>query len=121
MMIIPPARNLPGFILLVVGAIINLMADKAFHVAGTSIYPFKESSAMVYSSVYGFTRNHMYLGFILILVRIVILLGSLSPYAIVALFWIAMERVFIEAEEKMLAVRFGSKWTEYKTHVRHWL
>jgi protein-S-isoprenylcysteine O-methyltransferase Ste14 len=63
----------------------------------------------------------MYLGFVLLLVGIAILLGSLTPFAVVILFGIAMEKLFIETEEKMLEAKFGSQWAEYKISVRRWL
>jgi protein-S-isoprenylcysteine O-methyltransferase Ste14 len=100
---------------------INLIADGKFHEVETTVKPFEKSSTLVTGGVFRISRNPMYLGFVLILLGIAILLGSLSPYLIVILFWIAMEKVFIETEEKMLESKFGSRWTEYKTSVRRWL
>ena len=43
----------------------------------------------------------MYLGFVLILSGIFPFLGSISPYAVVLIFAILMEIVFISVEEEM--------------------
>jgi len=119
--VIPQPWNLAGVIPIALGITINLIADKRFHEANTTVKPFEESSKLVADGVFRISRNPMYLGFVFILTGIAILLGSLSPFVILILFWIAMEKVFIETEEKMLAVRFGSQWTEYKTSVGRWL
>jgi len=63
----------------------------------------------------------MYLGFMLILAGVAILIGSLTPWAIIVIFPILMDRHFIEIEEHMLAERFGQTWQEYKRRTRRWL
>jgi protein-S-isoprenylcysteine O-methyltransferase Ste14 len=62
----------------------------------------------------------MYLGFVLALIGIAVMLGSLSPWLIVVIFASLMERVFIQVEERMLEARFGQSWLEYKARVRRW-
>jgi protein-S-isoprenylcysteine O-methyltransferase Ste14 len=124
--IFPLAKILPtpwtafGLIPLVVGIAINLIADKAFHKANTTVKPFQESTSLVTDGVFRYSRNPMYLGFLLILVGIALLFGSLSPWFIVPLFVILMDRVFIQVEERMLEARFGQIWLEYKASVRRW-
>ncbi len=54
----------------------------------------------------------MYLGMVLIL------LGSLTPFLIVALFAVIMEVVFIKVEEQMMQETFGSHYIEHKQKVR---
>jgi protein-S-isoprenylcysteine O-methyltransferase Ste14 len=63
----------------------------------------------------------MYLGFVLVLIGIAVLLGSLTPWFIVPLFAVLMDRVFISVEEQMLQARFGQAWSEYKAQVRRWI
>jgi protein-S-isoprenylcysteine O-methyltransferase Ste14 len=119
--IIPPLWKLLGIVFIAVGITINIIADGKFHEVKTTVKPFAESSALVTSGMYGFTRNPMYLGFVLTLVGVAMLLGTLTPFAVVILFWIVMEKLFIEVEEKMLEAKFGSQWLKYKTSVRRWL
>jgi protein-S-isoprenylcysteine O-methyltransferase Ste14 len=63
----------------------------------------------------------MYLGFVLILLGVASLLGSLTPYVIVFGFAIFMHIVFIAFEEKKLEETFGEAWLEYKKKVRQWI
>ncbi len=121
MTLIPSPWTLLGVVPLVLGLVINLNADGSFHKANTAVCPFEISSALVTSGPYRFTRNPMYLGFVLILLGVTILMGSLTPYVTVLAFALLMDRMFIRMEERKLAVRFGLQWDDYKHHTRRWL
>jgi len=95
MRIIPPLWNLLGLVPLALGVIINLVADKAFHKANTTVKPFEESSALITQGVFRASRNPMYLGFVLILIGIAVLMRSLTPYVVVLAFAILIDRVYI--------------------------
>jgi protein-S-isoprenylcysteine O-methyltransferase Ste14 len=110
-----------GLLPLASGIVINLIADKAFHLANTTVKPFQESTSLITDGVFRYSRNPMYLGFLLILIGIAILFGSLSPWIIVPIFAILMDKGFIRPEEHMLEARFGQSWREYKARVRRWL
>jgi protein-S-isoprenylcysteine O-methyltransferase Ste14 len=120
-LIVPTGWNLLGVIPLAIGITINLMADKAFHLAETPVCPFEGSSSLVTTGIYGISRNPMYLGFILILIGIAVLLRSLTPYVVVLAFAILMNEAFVSVEERRLASTFGAEWLAYKAHTRRWL
>ena len=63
----------------------------------------------------------MYLGMALILTGIALLLRSLSPFLIIILFAILIDRTYIKVEERMLAEKFGTRWEAYKAKTRRWL
>jgi protein-S-isoprenylcysteine O-methyltransferase Ste14 len=119
--IVPIPWNLLGLVPLAGGIVINLMADSAFHKAGTTVKPFQESTALITDGVFRISRHPMYLGFVLVLIGIAVLLGSRTPWFIVPLFAVLMDRVFIVVEERMLQARFGQAWSEYKAQVRRWI
>lgn len=121
MRIIPPLWNLLGLVPLALGVIINLVADKAFHKANTTVKPFEESSALITQGVFRASRNPMYLGFVLILIGIAVLMRSLTPYVVVLAFAILIDRMYITVEERMLAEKFGTEWEEYRQSTRRWL
>src|SRR5512133_1671245 len=77
-MLISSPCALLGIIPIVVGITINLSADRTFHQAETAVCPFDMPSALVTNGPYRFTRNPMYLGFVLILAGVAILMGSLT-------------------------------------------
>jgi len=103
------------------GILLNMVADRAFKRHETTVKPLEESAALVTSGAYAISRHPMYLGFVLILAGIAIFAGSLTPCAIVVLFAVLMDRVFIRIEEKMLEEKFGEKWLSYKAKVRRWI
>jgi protein-S-isoprenylcysteine O-methyltransferase Ste14 len=119
--IVPMPWNFAGVVPLLLGIVINLYADKALHAANTTVKPFLESNALVTGSVYSISRHPMYLGFVLVLIGVAILLGSLSPWVVVPIFAALMQVVFIRVEERMLADKFDLAWEDYKKKVRCWI
>jgi protein-S-isoprenylcysteine O-methyltransferase Ste14 len=113
--------NLVGILPLVIGVLLNLLADGALHKRGTTVKPFQESTALITDSVYGISRNPMYLGFVLVLIGVAILLRALSAWIVIPIFIIFVEVIFIIEEEKMLAEKFGPTWIEYRKKVRQWI
>ena len=109
-----------GFLPLIMGTALNLLADQVFKQHKTTVQPFEESTFLVTHSVFRISRNPMYLGFVLLLIGIAILLGSVTPWLVVAGFPFLMENLFIQIEEAKLEAWFGSAWLEYKQRVRRW-
>ena len=120
-LMIPRLWNLLGLISMFLGVTINLIADKAFHLAHTTDKPFEESSVLVTDGVFQISRNPMYLGFVMVLIGIAVLLRSLSPYLIIFAFVFLIYRIYISVEERMLAEKFGAAWEQYKSRTRRWL
>lgn len=110
-----------GLLPLVLGLGITVMAARTFARAGTAIRPFHESSALVTSGMYRYTRNPMYLGMVLVLLGAAVLLGSLTPFAMPPLFALIIQMRFIRHEEAMLQNRFGEQYREFRARVRRWI
>lgn len=119
--LIPYPWNAAGILPLALGMALNIVADKAFKKTGTTVKPFEVSKTLVTSGAFRYSRNPMYLGMVMILTGVAFLLGALSPFIIIPIFAISMDRAFIVTEEKMLDERFGSKWKQYKADVRRWI
>ena len=119
--VIPPFWNLLGLLPVAFGVLLNLVADRAFQQAHTTVKPFFQSSSLVTEGAYQVSRNPMYLGFALVLIGIAILLRSLAPYLVIALFVLVIDRVFIRVAEQMLADQFGGKWEAYRKQTRRWI
>ena len=66
--LIPAVRLIPfpwqliGLLPLVLGAALNVIANKAFRDAKTTVKPFQESAALVTTGAFGLSRHPMYLG-----------------------------------------------------------
>lgn len=113
--------NLSGVFPILAGLVLNLLADRAFKMADTTVKPFQISAALVTDGVFGISRHPMYLGMVLSLLGLALLLGSLSPFLVVAVFAVILETVFIQVEEKMLRDTFGEVYAAYAKTVRKWV
>jgi protein-S-isoprenylcysteine O-methyltransferase Ste14 len=110
-----------GLLPLVAGISINLAADALLKRHMTTVKPFEESAALVTSGVYGLSRHPMYAGFVLIVLGVALLLGSLSPFAVVVVLFFVLETLYVRTEEAMLAAHFGEEWAAYRAQVRRWI
>jgi protein-S-isoprenylcysteine O-methyltransferase Ste14 len=122
------AFTFPGGILLaasvaIAGVIASASGVVSFKRSGTSVNPLKpgSTSSLVCSGMYAFTRNPMYLGFLLILVGWSIYLSNVLAFLVVPFFVLYLNRFQIEPEERVLSVRFGQEFVNYRARVRRWL
>jgi protein-S-isoprenylcysteine O-methyltransferase Ste14 len=113
--------RLVGVLPLVLGLALNVTADARLKQYRTTVKPFEKPAALVTTGVYRMTRNPMYLGFVLILLGVALLLGSLSAFFIIPPFAVVMEVVFIRREERMMDATFSREWLAYRARVRRWI
>ena len=113
--------NLTGLIPGIAGAVLNIIADKDFKKANTTVKPFDKSSTLITNGVFQISRNPMYLGMVLILISASMITGTISPFFVIPPYIIFMQIVYINEEEKMLEAEFGDDWKNYKTKVRRWI
>ncbi len=109
---------------LVVSGLLTAAAGvAAFHRARTTVNPTtpEASSTVVASGIYGWSRNPMYLGFLLVLLGWGAYLGNVIALLLVAAFVAYMTRYQIKPEERALQAKFGIAYTEYMQRVRRWL
>jgi protein-S-isoprenylcysteine O-methyltransferase Ste14 len=110
-----------GAALIAAGVALASWGAVEFRRAGTPVRPFLESTAMVTTGPFRRTRNPMYLGMLAVLTGAWLALGSLSPAAVVAAFFLLIRQWFIRHEEALLAARFGELYGDYCRRVRRWL
>jgi protein-S-isoprenylcysteine O-methyltransferase Ste14 len=75
----------------------------------------------VTTGVFRISRNPIYLGFVLVLLGTVVLLGSLTPWLLAVAVAVFLHAVFVRFEETRLEEVFGEAWAAYKRKVRRWL
>lgn len=112
-----------GWILIAIGAAIVGTAVLQFRRANTTVDPTRpaKASALVRSGIFGYSRNPMYLGMAVGLAGGAVLLGSLSPWLVAALFVPLLTWLQIKPEEAVLATLFGRDYDDYCAHVGRWL
>ena len=78
-------------------------------------------TALLTAGCFGFSRNPMYLGMLLLLAGEATMLGSLGALLPLAGFLLAMQFRYIPAEERRLKEHFGPDWAAYRERVRRWI
>jgi protein-S-isoprenylcysteine O-methyltransferase Ste14 len=116
--------NYIGLIPIALGSLLNLLADREFRLKGLTQLPLgnaPDSTILVTSGVYRFSRNPAYLGLVLIIAGIALWVGSLSPWIMVLLFPLFLYKSYIQLEEEELLARFGQRYQQYRQLVPRWL
>jgi len=110
-----------GFALVVIGFLFGVAAFLAFRKARTTLDPHGKVSAIVTDGIYRFTRNPIYLGFLLMVIGLPLNSGSYWGILLAPVFVFAMNRLVIQHEEAYLEKKFRDVYTSYKSRVRRWL
>ncbi len=118
-----PGRTVAAVAMFVVAVAMTSTAVFGFRKARTTVNPMapETASAIVDTGVYRFTRNPMYLGFLLALIAWAIFLGNIVSALIPVLFVAYMNRFQIAPEERALRARFGEPYAAYLRSVRRWI
>jgi len=121
MAVVPRPYNYLGLVVMVLGVVLSFQASAAFRRALTGFQLRGATSSLVTTGPFAFSRNPMYLGFLLWLLGLAILLGSLSPFLFPALFFIVANFIMIPMEERSLEHQFGEEYNDYRKKVRRWV
>jgi protein-S-isoprenylcysteine O-methyltransferase Ste14 len=119
--LVPEPWNLAGIALILLGGSLAIPSAMSFKRAGTPVFPFAPSTALVITGWYRFTRNPMYLGMVIVLAGVAILAGSLGAWLPLPLFIAIIEWRFIRGEERFLEEIFGQQYRDYCARVRRWI
>ena len=121
---LPLAVRLVAFVALaLVGGTTSLAGYFEFKRARTTIDPRKpkDSTALVTSGIYRFSRHPMYAGLALLLVAWAVSLCSFWALIGPVVFVLYIDRWQITPEERALSARFGAAYREYTARVRRWI
>lgn len=112
-----------AIVLLVLGILSCGLGVYEFRRARTTVNPLKPetASALVSRGVYQYTRNPMYLGFLLFLIAWAVYLASPVTLLGALGFVFYMNQFQIQPEERVLQRIFGDEYKNYKARVRRWL
>jgi protein-S-isoprenylcysteine O-methyltransferase Ste14 len=104
------------------GILVSLAGVVQFRRARTTVNPVTPtaSSSLVTSGIYRFSRNPMYLGFLLILTGWALFLANMYAAALIPLFVLYMNRFQIIPEERALLRIFGQEFANYISRVGRW-
>lgn len=115
------ARNIIGWAVTLVGAIVNFSGAGLFLLNRTAIIPFRPTSRLVTTGIYHWTRNPMYLGMALLYLGLAIIFDSLLALVLLPVVLVLIQTQVIVREEAYLERRFGDEYSAYKVRVRRWI
>ncbi len=110
-----------GLVPLALGAWLNVGNALRFHRTGTNIDTFGRPTGMITDGSFRWSRNPMYLGFVLMLVGAGVLMGTLAPLVVAALFAMTCDLWYIRVEERAMQVTFGDAYEAYCQKTRRWI
>ncbi len=113
--------RLVGGIGVLVGFGVGSAAVLSMMRAKTTPDPHRPTAALVTNGPYRYSRNPIYLGFLLISVGFTLLAGTLWGLLLSPLLVWVVTTIIIRAEEGYLAVKFADAYAEYKSRARRWI
>jgi protein-S-isoprenylcysteine O-methyltransferase Ste14 len=110
-----------GLILTFLGFLLGIGAMLEFQKARTTLDPHGSTKQLVTSGIYRFTRNPIYLGFLLMVIGLPLNSGIYWGIVMAPFYVFTMNRLVIEREESYLENKFKNVYPDYKARVRRWL
>ena len=110
-----------GLTFVAIGFALAALSVRNFRLAGTSVVPGEPSTALVETGPYRFTRNPIYIGFVLAYFGLSIMLTSLWVLLLLIPVLMVLQRGVVEREEDYLERQFGDAYRKYKARVPRWL
>lgn len=101
--------------------LLYLFSYREFRAAGTSVRGSKRSTTIVRTGPYRFSRNPIYLSFILLVLELSVWLNNLWLLVMLVPAVGFIGTVVIPKEERFLERNFPDQYASYKAAVRPWL
>lgn len=110
-----------GLIFVAAGFGLALRTVQMFRRAGTHVAPGQPATALVTAGPYRFTRNPIYIGFVLVFFGLSIVLTSVWILLLLAPVLLILQRGVVLREEAYLEEKFGDAYRAYAAKVPRWL
>jgi protein-S-isoprenylcysteine O-methyltransferase Ste14 len=112
-----------GLVFFIIAAMILLTATAQFVLRKTSLLPTAnaQTTTLVQTGLYAYSRNPMYVAFALLLSAISLYFLNFAGFILVPAFVLFLDRFQIQPEEQLLMVKFGEEFEDYRRKVRRWI
>lgn len=110
-----------GGTLALVGLALGALSVRQFRQAGTSVIPGEPSTVLLESGPYRFTRNPIYIAFVILYFGLAVMLTSAWMLLLLIPVLIILQRGVVEREEAYLQAKFGEAYRKYQARVPRWL
>lgn len=110
-----------GYLFLIAGVLVAFFCITMFRKAKTDVRPWQPTTAIVERGVYRWSRNPIYLSFVLINAGVGLALDTVWNFVTMVPLFIFLNNYVIRKEEKYLEQKFGQSYLIYKARVRRWI
>ncbi|HCL48373.1 MAG TPA: protein-S-isoprenylcysteine methyltransferase [Rhodobiaceae bacterium] len=110
-----------GVGLMLFGFAVILLVARGFRKNETTIIPDGQPSTLMENGLFAYSRNPIYLGMAIFLLGSALAVGHIWAFAIVPVFVLLVQQIWIVKEEETLEAEFGQIYRNYKMRVRRWL
>lgn len=118
-----PAEEVVALVIGLIGSSLVVAGAVEFRAAKTTVNPLTPelATSIVTKGIYRFSRNPMYLGFLIMLGAWGVFLGNSVAITLMPVFVGYMNRFQIIPEEKALLAQFGDDYAHYLASTPRWL
>ena len=110
-----------GLMVVAAGVAMMFFAAAIFQARETTKNPYGEPTKFVVQTPYTWTRNPMYLSFVMVLLGLAIFFESIAMLLAPAVFFAVIDRMVIPREEETMERIFGQDYVAYRDRVRRWI
>jgi protein-S-isoprenylcysteine O-methyltransferase Ste14 len=110
-----------GILPLFLGVALIAWARATFRRHMTALMPWTRTTALVTDGPYGFSRNPIYLSFVLMYLGLSFIFDSVYVLIMLLVVVVLFDRLQIPREERYLRGLFGVEFDSYAAKVRRWI
>jgi protein-S-isoprenylcysteine O-methyltransferase Ste14 len=110
-----------GILMLVTAISIIAIARQQFIAHGTHPNPYRPTKALVEVGLFRFSRNPIYIAFLLFVLSFALLANSLWFLIAALVLLFILHFGVVKREETYLRTKFGSSYEQYCSRVRRWI
>lgn len=119
--LISPFHMVISGVFIIIGLSLGLRAKRTLELRKTIIEPDGDPQTLVTTTPFDFTRNPMYLSYVLVAMGFVTFSQSLVALLLTVLYVIYLDYKVIRKEEEKLYLAFKDEYQTYKQKVRRWI
>ena len=114
--------NLIGLVFVGIGLGMAVWGRRLFSTLNINIKTFEEPGALVTGGLYKYSRNPMYLGFVIAIFGMAVLYqGAVVTFIAAFIFLYITDRWYIRYEERAMLNKFGEEYKDYCRKARRWI
>lgn len=110
-----------GSILFIMSIVLLRLSARSLLQGKTTINPNGSTTSIIIKGVYRYSRNPMYISFLLLYLGISIIFNAWFCFVLLLPLLVVLQKGVVEPEEEYLERKFSAEYSSYKSKVRRWI